>query len=126
MNGVVFLCKEDNCILLWEQRSQRVSVSTSHVSQRQPMEIWGFGSYAGLLGQSQSSGGGDSQSEIIAASRGLSNEVGVWCLVPVDVSQLDRLYLITTAQAQHGSACTYVCGCVRVHVCVTEEGGSEN
>lgn len=49
------------------------------------MEIWGFGSYAGLLGQSQSSGGSDSQSECIAVSGGLANEVGVWCLVPVDV-----------------------------------------
>lgn len=74
MNGVVFLCKEDNCILLWEQRSRRASVSTSHVSRRQPMEMRGFGSYASLLGQSQSSGGGNSQSECAAASGGLANE----------------------------------------------------
>lgn len=85
MNGVVFLCKEDNCILLWEQRSRGASVSTSHVSRRQPMEIWGFGSYASLLGQSQSSGGGNSQWKCAAESGGLANEVGVWCLVPVDV-----------------------------------------
>lgn len=85
MNGVVFVSKEDNRILLWEQRSRRASVSTSHVSQRQPMEIWGLGSYVSLLGQSQSSGGGYSQSEWVAASGGLANEVGVWCLVPVDV-----------------------------------------
>lgn len=85
MNGVVFLCEEDNCILLWEQRSQRASASTSHVSRRQPMEMRRFGSYASLLGQSQSSGGGGGQSECAAASGGLANEVGAWCLVPVDV-----------------------------------------
>lgn len=85
MNGVVFLCKEENCILLWEQASWRASVSTSHVSRRQPMEMCGFGSYASLLGQSQSSGGGNSQLECVSASGGLANEVGVWCLVPVDV-----------------------------------------
>jgi len=85
MNGVVFLSKEDNCILLWEQQSWRAPLSTSHVSQRQPMKIRGFGSYASLLGQSQSSGGSSSQSECEAASGGLANEVGVWCLVPVDV-----------------------------------------
>ena len=85
MNDVVFLCKEDNCILLWEQRSQRALVSTSHVSRRQPIEMWGLGSYASLLGQSQSRGGGNNQSECVAASGGLANEVGVWCLVPVDV-----------------------------------------
>ena len=85
MNGVVFLCKEDNCILLWEQQSRGASVRTSHVSRRQPMEMWGFGSYTSLLGQSQSSGGGNSQLECEAASGGLANEVGVWCLVPVDV-----------------------------------------
>lgn len=54
MNGVVFLCKEDNCILLWEQRSQGASASCGHVSQRQPMETGGFGSCASLLGQSRS------------------------------------------------------------------------
>lgn len=54
MNGVVFLWKEDNCILLWEQRSQGVSVSCGHVSRRQPMEMYRFGSCASLLGQSRS------------------------------------------------------------------------
>lgn len=127
MNGVVFFCKEDNCILLWEQQSQRASVSTSHVSQRQPMKMPTFGSYASLLGQSQSNGGSNSQSEYKAASGGLANEVGVWCLVPVDVWQLDRLYLITTAEAQHGSACTNsVWVCVFVAVGVTEARGREN
>lgn len=42
----------------------------------------GFGSYASLLGQSQSGEGGNSQ---LAMSGGLANEVGVQCLVPVDV-----------------------------------------
>lgn len=54
MNGVVFLCKEDNCILLWEQPSQGASASSGHVSRRQPMEMRRFGSCASLLGQSQS------------------------------------------------------------------------
>lgn len=85
MNGVVFLCKEENCILLWELKSQRASVSTSHVSQRQPIKIHRFGSHASLLGQSQSSESSNSQCEQEPASGGLANEVGIWCLVPVDV-----------------------------------------
>lgn len=120
MNGVVFLCKEDNCILLWEQRSRRASVSNRHVSRRQPMKMCRFGSYVSLLGQSQSSGEGNSQSQCEEASGGLANEVGAWCLVPVDVWQLDRLYLISTAKPQHGSVCMYVCGGV------TEERRSKN
>lgn len=85
MNGVVILCKVENCILLWERQSQRASVNTSHVSQRQPIKMHRFGSHASLLGQSQSSEGGNSQSESEPASGGLANEAGVWCLVPVDV-----------------------------------------
>lgn len=49
-----FLWKEDNCILLWEQRSQGASASSGHVSRRQPMELRRFGSCASLLGQSRS------------------------------------------------------------------------
>lgn len=54
MNGVVFPCKEDNCILLWEQRSRGASASSGHVSRRQPMGTRAFGSRTSLLGQSQS------------------------------------------------------------------------
>lgn len=54
MNGVVFPCKEHNCILLWELRSRRASASSGHVSRRQPMGAGALGSRASLLGQSGS------------------------------------------------------------------------
>lgn len=121
MNDVVFLCTEDNCILLWEQWSWRVPVSSSHVSQRQPIEMSAFGSHVSLLGQTQSSAGSNSQSEHKTGSGGLANEVRVWCLVPVDVWQLNRLFLITRTEAQRVYTCVCVFICVEVCGCKSGE-----
>lgn len=76
MNGVVFLWKEDNCILLWEQRSRGASAEPrSCVSETANgnAQIWFMREFTGSESARRSGG---SQWECAATSGGLANDVG--------------------------------------------------